>query len=232
MANYGKGTNGIDGPLSGPLSNPNNGSQIGSYVNHLYYAVDGGVWSWDGSGWILHTSLKGDSGDRGHVGEQGPIGETGVAGLRGLAGSVGNQGFQGTQGLRGIPGAAGVSLSVPMLIVPRNVSIAGSIIDDTYITIDANLARYNIRGIQASYGAESSKVSISYKLIQVSETGIESEVMEYTHLNNTKCAYIALKKSISLNKGDSIYLMATNVLDLQESHAKGYSITLQLRQKS
>ena len=24
MANYGKGTNGIDGPLSGPLSNPNN----------------------------------------------------------------------------------------------------------------------------------------------------------------------------------------------------------------
>ena len=214
MANYGKGTNGIDGPLSGPLSNPNNGSQIGSYVNHLYYAVDGGVWSWDGSGWILHTSLKGDSGDRGHVGEQGPIGETGVAGLR------------------GIPGAAGVSLSVPMLIVPRNVSIAGSIIDDTYITIDANLARYNIRGIQASYGAESSKVSISYKLIQVSETGIESEVMEYTHLNNTKCAYIALKKSISLNKGDSIYLIPTNVLDLQESHAKGYSITLQLRQKS
>ena len=228
MANYGKGTNGIDGPLSGPLSNPNNGSQIGSYVNHLYYAVDGGVWSWDGSGWILHTSLKGDSGDRGHVGEQGPIGEHGIAGLRGLAGPVGDQGFQGTQGLRGIPGAAGVSLSINIPIIPRNGSFSNHNIDDTYIVIDSNLARYNITGIHASYGSKSSDMAITYNLIQASTNEDVLGNIQYEHPINTKYTKHNLNKSISLNEGDTIYLTS----DTKQSNAKGYSITLQLRQKS
>jgi hypothetical protein len=232
MADYGKGTNGIDGPLSGPLSNPNNSPMlVGSYVNHLYYAVDGGVWSWDGSGWILHTSLKGDVGEQGPMGEQGPIGESGL-GLKGFAGKMGNQGFQGTQGLRGLAGAAGVALSVPMLIIPRTSMIAGLNIDDNYITVDDNLSRYCIRGIEAAYGAELSEVAISYKLIKVSAKGIELELMRYHHLDNTKCISHVLTKYIDLDKGDSIYLTPVSLLDVQGSSAKGYSITLQLRQKS
>lgn len=228
MSNYGKGTNGIDGPLSGSLHNPNNGSQIGSYINQLYYAVDGGVWSWDGSGWILHTSLKGATGDRGHVGEQGHIGEHGIVGLRGLAGPIGDQGFQGTQGLRGIPGAAGVSLSINMPIIPRNGLFSNHDVDSNYIVIDSNLARYSIAGIHASYGSKSSEIDITYNLIQTSKNNDMLGNIEYKHPTNTKYIKHNLNKSIVLNEGDTIYLTS----DTKQSNAKGYSITLQLRQKS
>lgn len=232
MANYGKGTNGIDGPLSGSLSNPNNGSQIGSYINHLYFAVDGGIWSWDGSGWISHGSLKGDMGDRGHIGEQGPIGAQGISGLRGLAGPIGDQGFQGSQGLRGIPGAAGVSLSLSMPIVPRNVLFSDYQIDNAFIVVDSNLARYNIIGITASYGAVASNSSITYTLIQSSAKGEELANIQYEHPTNAKYINHLLNKSISLNAGDTLYLAPLNVLDISQLNAKGYSITIQLRQKS
>jgi|TARA_B110000238_G_C15985833_1_gene378109 hypothetical protein len=220
-----------DGPLGGSLSNPNNGPLVGSYLNQLYLAVDGGVWSWGSSRWISHTSIKGDSGDKGPVGEQGPIGVQGNPGLKGLSGPIGFQGLMGSQGLRGIPGAAGALLSIPMLITKRNRLIVDSAIDDAFIVIDDTLSRYNIRGIHASYGAKYSSVSISYKLIKVSANGVELEVMRYDHLSNTKSTNHGLLKSIALNKGDSIYLMPTNFLSLKESGARGYSITLQLKQK-
>tara|TARA_R110002096_G_scaffold279062_1_gene473237 strand:+ start:729 stop:1415 length:687 start_codon:yes stop_codon:yes gene_type:complete len=228
MANYEKGTNGIDGPLSGSLSNPNNGSQVGSYINHLYYAVDGGVWNWDGTIWIFRTSLKGNVGARGHFGEQGPIGVQGTSGLRGLFGPIGDRGFQGSQGLRGIPGASGVSLSIPMILIPRNSSFSNHSIDDTYIVIDSNLARYNIAGIHASYGSISSDTSITYKLIQTSLNGEELGNIQYEHPIDTKYTKHNLNKSISLNEGDTIYLIS----DTKQSSARGYSITIQLRQKS
>tara|TARA_B110000114_G_scaffold127599_1_gene133630 strand:- start:2198 stop:2887 length:690 start_codon:yes stop_codon:yes gene_type:complete len=220
-----------DGPLGGSLSNPNNGPLVGSYINQLYLAVDGGVWSWGSSSWISHTSLKGNTGNTGPVGEQGPIGVQGNPGLSGLSGPTGFQGFKGDQGLRGIPGAAGALLSIPMLIVNRNKLIVESAIDDNFIVIDDTLSRYNIRGIHASYGAKSASVPISYKLIKASRDGVELEVLRYDHLNNTKSTNHGLKKSIGLNKGDTIYLMPTDFLSLKESGARGYSITLQLKQK-